>query len=82
MTMMRAWLIGPPVLACLALAGAAVSFAEEGASGQSVRVLKQGDTVFIRTSFSPTEDLVVRVGKGTNRQLNFGSAFLIPAAAA
>lgn len=55
----------------LAVLGAGVGPADE------VRVLKHGDLVYIRTAFSPTEDLVVRVGKGANRQINFNNAYLV-----
>lgn len=44
-----------------------------------LRVIKQGDTVFIRSRFSVQDDLVIRVGKGANGQINFSGAFLINA---
>lgn len=79
----RVYLIELLVIACVTtVAGlTAASAADEGGAKLRLRALKQGDTVFVRTSFSPANDLIVRVGKGTNRQLNFNHAFLIPAAA-
>lgn len=50
-------------------------------AADQLRVLKHGDEVFVRCAFSPQEDLVVRIGKGANRQINFSSAFLIKAEA-
>jgi hypothetical protein len=44
-----------------------------------LRVVKQGDVVWIRSPFSPTHDLVVLVGKGENRQINFDKVFVSPA---
>lgn len=69
--------------ACLAAAVGvgAVAAAGEGAGKPCVRVLREGEVAFVRTSFSPAEDLVVRVGKGTNHQFNFNSTLLIPVAA-
>jgi hypothetical protein len=34
-----------------------------------LRVLRQGDLVWIRSAFSPAQDLIVLVGKGDNRQV-------------
>ena len=42
-----------------------------------LRVIKHGEHVFIRSAFSAEDDLVVKVGKGTNRQINFRNAYLI-----
>lgn len=47
-----------------------------------VQVLKHGEVVYVRTDFSPTEDLVVPIGKGgVNHQFNFNSAYLLPVGA-
>jgi hypothetical protein len=43
-----------------------------------LRVIRQGDLVWIRSPFSPTHDLVVLVGKGENRQINFDKVFVSP----
>jgi len=49
------------------------------AHADQLRVLKHGDDLFVRSSFSPTDDLLVRVGKGRNGQFNYSSAFLLKA---
>ena len=58
---------------CVLAAGAA----DEG----TLRVVKYGEHVFLRSAFSPQHDLVVRVAKGTNRQINFVSTLLVNASA-
>lgn len=66
------------------LCALAVLLAAEGltAPAPALRVLKHGEQVFIRAHFSPTEDLVVRVGKGgVNYQFNYNSAYLVPVGA-
>ncbi|HWL53341.1 MAG TPA: hypothetical protein VNQ90_12970 [Chthoniobacteraceae bacterium] len=45
---------------------------------ESVTVLKFHEIVYVRSGFSAEEDLLVKVGKGTNRQVSFRSAALIP----
>lgn len=45
----------------------------------TLRVLRQGDVVWVRSSFSPGHDLVVLIGKGANRQVNFDKVFVSPA---
>lgn len=52
-----------------------------GLAADQLRVLKHGDDLFVRSSFSPTDDLLVRVGKGRNGQFNYSSAFLLKAEA-
>ncbi|MBI3944891.1 MAG: hypothetical protein HY321_03160 [Armatimonadetes bacterium] len=51
-------------------------------TADTLRVLKIGDTVLIRSAFSPEQDLVVSLGKGSNRQVNFVGARLVAPAAA
>ena len=51
------------------------------AASESLRAVKHGKYVFVRTPFSPEHDLVVRVGKGTNCQINFANTRLISKAA-
>lgn len=43
----------------------------------SLRVVQHGKYVYARSSFSPGKDLVLRFGKGTNRQVNFSGTQLI-----
>ena len=50
-------------------------------AGESLRVVKQGDYVYVRSAFSRERDLVVRIGKGSNRQINFANTRLINKAA-
>ena len=47
----------------------------------ALRVVKHGDYVFVRSAFSSHYDLVVRVGKGSNRQINFSNTRLVPVSA-
>ncbi|OIO99051.1 MAG: hypothetical protein AUJ92_00265 [Armatimonadetes bacterium CG2_30_59_28] len=42
-----------------------------------MRAIKYGDNVYLRSVFSPQEDLLIRVGKGTNRQINFANVWLV-----
>ena len=44
-----------------------------------LRVVRYGEDVFIRSPFSPADDLVVRVGKGANGQANFAGTYLVGA---
>ncbi|MBM4046902.1 MAG: hypothetical protein FJ279_17495, partial [Planctomycetes bacterium] len=46
-----------------------------------LRVVKHGGNLFIRSAFSPQDDLVVRVGKGSNGQVNFSNTALVAASA-
>lgn len=46
-----------------------------------LRVVKRGEYVFVRSAFSSHRDLVVRVGKGSNRQINFLNTRLVPVSA-
>lgn len=46
--------------------------------GDEVLVLKDGDVVYIRSVFSAKEDVLIKVGKGDNRQINYLSGALIP----
>jgi len=60
----------------------AVSCVAVGAKAPAVvRVVRYCDRLFIRSPFSAQEDLVLRLGKGTNRQVNFTGARLVPASA-
>ena len=62
---------------CIALTTTAAGQTDEG----KLRVVKYGDSVFLRSAFSQQRDLVVRVAKGTNRQINFAGTWLISTAA-
>jgi len=64
---------------CGPAAGAAADGAPAAPAG--LRVLKRGEQVFIRSAFSAEQDLVVRIGKGSNRQINFTGTRLISATA-
>ena len=44
-----------------------------------IMVQKNGDLVFIRSYFSPTQDVVVMLNRGTNRQINYYQTAIIPA---
>jgi len=44
---------------------------------RALRVVAYRDLVYLRCPFSPARDLVVRVGKGRNRQINFANTRLI-----
>ncbi len=62
----------------LALLPAALGCAAHAQDGMTpLRVVRYGEQVFIRTPFSPTDDLVIRIGKGANRQINFSGAWLV-----
>lgn len=43
-----------------------------------VLVLKDRDIVYIRSEFSAKEDVLIKVGKGANKQINYLSSALIP----
>ncbi len=46
---------------------------------EKVRVFKDGNSVYIRSYFSPTQDVVMMMGKGQNDQINFSTwTTLIP----
>ena len=59
------------LFACLCTVAAGAT--DEG----KLRVVKYGDYVFLRNAFSAQHDLVVRIGKGSNRQINFANARLV-----
>ncbi len=46
-----------------------------------LRVVKHGEYVFFRSPFSSRHDLVVRVGKGSNRQISFSNTRIVPVSA-
>ncbi len=48
------------------------------AAADALRVRRDGDRVQIRSAFSAERDLVVSVGKGSNGQINFQQAWLVP----
>lgn len=61
---------------------AAVSGGDVAAAGETparLRVLKQGDRVWVRSTLSPTSDLVILMDKGGNRQITFNKTFIVPA---
>ncbi|MEN6644620.1 MAG: hypothetical protein ABFE08_19460 [Armatimonadia bacterium] len=62
------------LLAQWAAGGAAVAQPPAG----RLQVVKEGERVYVRSSFSPTHEVVVVVGKGTNRQINFEKTVLVP----
>lgn len=43
-----------------------------------IRVFKNGNNVYIRSYLSPTQDVVMMMGKGQNDQINFSYTTLIP----
>lgn len=70
--------------AALLLSAAALSAGPAAASPDPeprLRVVKQGDLVWVRSRFSPTHDLVQLIGKGENGQINFDKVFISPATA-
>lgn len=42
-----------------------------------VQATRHGDKIFVRSVFAPDKDLVIRVAKGANGQINFDGTFLI-----
>ena len=44
---------------------------------RNMSVLKEGGTLYIRSSFSDKEDLLLKIGLGANRQVNFSGTFLL-----
>ena len=52
------------------------------ALAEKLRVVKHGKYVFVRSAFSTQHDLVVKIGKGTNRQINFSHVRLVHPTAA
>ncbi|MEN6302360.1 MAG: hypothetical protein ABFD96_06525, partial [Armatimonadia bacterium] len=62
------------LLAQWAAGGAAVAQPPAG----RLQVVKEGERVYVRSSFSPTHEVVVVVGKGINRQINFEKTVLVP----
>ncbi len=63
--------------ACALLVGSLYAMAARATGEGKLRVVKFGDNVFIRSRFDRRRDLVVRVGKGRNRQINFANARLV-----
>ena len=57
------------------------SSAQESVEMNELRVLREEGTVYMRSHFSEKEDLVVKMGFGTNKQVNFNGALLINASA-
>ncbi len=51
-----------------------------GRAIDKIAVKKQGDNVYIRSWFSSAQDVVITMNKGYNRQVNFCTAAVIPAA--
>ena len=75
-----------PLLFALCAAGvegapAGAAEAPAGPAGTPLRVVRYAENVFIRSAFSPAEDLVVQVAKGRNGQANFMGTRLVPTAA-
>jgi len=53
-------------------------FAEDIKESDKLRVLKEGELVYIRSNFSNREDIIVAVGLGRwNKQINFSGTFLV-----
>lgn len=77
---LRALLVLPAIVVLLGVANRAVAD-QAIAPTPPLQVVKHGDALFLRSVFSPREHLVVRVGKGSNRQINFSGARLIAASA-
>ncbi len=44
---------------------------------QKLTVMKKGDVVYVRSYFSPENDIVISIIKGTNRQITFSNAGLL-----
>lgn len=65
------------LLLAAALLSASGGEAAPGNEGR-LRVLKQQDVLWIRSPFSPDKDLVLLMGKGDNRQVNFDKVFIAP----
>ncbi len=63
-------------------AAAASLVAAEEPPANELKVLKTGDLVLIRSTFSPDRDLVVRLNKGSNGQINFAGTRLVAPSAA
>lgn len=53
----------------------------EGDRPRTLRVLKSGDLVYLRSPFSPSSDLLLTTGFGANRQISFLQAHLVPRSA-
>jgi|LSQX01.2.fsa_nt_gb hypothetical protein len=62
------------ILLCVSIKGFSANLFENG----KLKVLKNGNTVYIRSGFSEKEDLIVTVGLGrNNKQINFNGTFLL-----
>lgn len=55
------------------------SHAQDGTT--SLRAVRYGEQVFIRSPFSAADDLVIRIGKGANGQVNFAGTYLVQTSA-
>lgn len=65
---------------CCLLPGVCFSMNEyPGRAENKIAVQKHGDNIYIRSWFSPTQDIVITMNKGVNRQINYYTAALIPA---
>ncbi len=73
-----------PVLPCSGQvpAGRGHAPAWELSLRSGVDVLRRGDALFVRSAFSADQDLVLSVGTGANRQVNFQQARLVRRGAA
>ncbi len=49
---------------------------------EKLTVMKKGDVVYVRSYFSPENDIVISVIKGTNRQITFANAGLVSSGSA
>lgn len=65
------------VFLVIALAGLSIAGAEDKNSGKLLTVLKAEGTVYIRSHFNDTEDLLITLGLGKNKQVNFTGGFLL-----
>ncbi|MCF6174682.1 MAG: hypothetical protein L3J71_02825 [Victivallaceae bacterium] len=50
-----------------------------GRAEDKIAVQKNGDKVFIRSWFSPTQDVAITLNRGVNRQINYYRTAIIPA---
>jgi hypothetical protein len=52
-----------------------------GRAENKITIQKHGDKVYIRSWFSPSQDIVITMNKGVNQQINYYTVALIPAKA-